>query len=1315
MIESDHSSDPPRFSQGDISLQQSNKGDRNQTIGQVLGGMVVYVSGGQAIFNSGSQGQEPAAKPSASTIGPNPYRGLMAFQETDGDRFFGREKQIGDLWSKLRDLHEAESAIRLLPIYGPSGSGKSSLARAGLIPELARHPIPGCDRARVAILVPGTHPLEALATVLARIATNDPIPVEKSEEFERVLKKVNDAGHYDGLRRIANALPDITISPLIVLVDQFEEIYTLCETQEERDAFVEALLCAAGDRAKRVTVIVTLRSDFLGETQKHPVLNELFAEQGFLVRSMKVDELREAIAKPAELAGYPLDQATVDLLIKETEGREGALPLLQFALTRIWEGLSKGKKPAETLEEIGGVGGALAGEAQRIYDSISPDEQAIARRVFLGLVQLGEGTRDTRRRAAVENLVSHQDDLAQVQRVLNRFTDPGARLITCLARGNRTEAEVTHEALFDHWQELNQWLDQSRDDLRFQRQLEESARHWDQNGRPDGSLWRSPDLDFLVHYHQRRGEDLTPLQLTFFRASQQAETNRNQLRRMGITGLVAGIMLTTSLSVLALAQLQQAERRRAEQLATTAKLIIEAQPLEGSLNAIAAEGLSRFPLVRFPGYSPSSVQEGLLDASQKSREKNSLRHQDRIWNASFSPDGQLILTASDDQTAKLWDLQGNLIATLLGHQDVVWNAKFSSDGQTILTYSPDQTAKLWNLQGNLITTLSGHQGEVSNANFSPDGQLIITASNDRTAKLWDLQGNLITTLLDHEDTVTSARFSPDGQFILTASYDKTAKLWDLQGNLITTLLGHSDVVWDAYFTPDSQSILTTSWDKTAKLWDSQGNLITNFSGHEEVVYGASFSPDGQYILTRSKDSTARLWDLQGNLISILTGHQDTVRSASFNPRDGQSILTASSDQTVKLWDLKGQLITTFYGHKDTVYSASFSSDGQSVITASRDQTAKLWDLQGNLVTTFSAYQDVIDASFSPDGKFILTTQDQTAKLWDLQGNLITTLAGHQDVVSSASFSFDGQSVLTASWDYEAKLWGLQGNLIKTLSSHQDAIYSASFSPDDQSIVTASLDQTAKLWDLQGRLIKTFSGHENAIYKVVFSPDGQSVLTASADTTAKLWDIQGNIMKTLEGDQSAVNIAVFSPDGQNILATSRSGMMKLWDHRGNFITSFTGHQAQINNVSFSPTNGHSFLTASSDRTARLWNLQGKLITIFSGHQDVVFDARFSPDGQFVITASWDGTAKIWDLEGNLIATLFGHKDRVNSARFSPDGKSVLTASRDGTAQLWKVWEINRDSLLQKLCDRLQYHPALTQPQTDVAHEAKRTCERYAWED
>ena len=565
---------------GDIVAGDKTTIDRNVNI---LGNLVIYLS---------SRPEEPAAQPTKTEIGPNPYKGLSAFSENDVDRFFGRETLIGQLWERYRDLHElsptrVEGKIRLLAIIGPSGSGKSSVARAGLLPELARRPLPGRQRARVVVLTPGSHPIRSLAAILARIATNDPTPVAKTREFEGELRMTSrlrstsgatptsvisdiersrDVEGFDGLSRIAAVLPDIVTAPLVILVDQFEEVYSLCQDVEERGCMINNLLTAAADSAGHVSVILTLRSDFLGHTQSHPDLNHAIAAQGVIVPVMNDAELRQAIAKPAELAGHPLEAATIDLLIAQSAGREGALPLLQFALTRIWEGLAAGVAPAETLQRIGGVGGALAGEAQRLYDKLTDADKAIARRAFLALVQLGEGVQDTRRRAAVPEMIAHGEDPDHVAEVLRVFAQPGARLVSLSADPQSgVTAEVTHEALLAHWTSLKDWLDNSRDDLRFQRHVAEDAQYWRKQGQPEGLLWRPPDLDLLRKFHARAGKDMTPIQIQFFQASARREQHAQWIKR----GAIAALLIFAALTGIAayFAVLSRNEARKQEQAA----------------------------------------------------------------------------------------------------------------------------------------------------------------------------------------------------------------------------------------------------------------------------------------------------------------------------------------------------------------------------------------------------------------------------------------------------------------------------------------------------------------------------------------------------------------------------------------------------------------------------------------------------------------------------------------------------------------------------------------------------------------------------
>jgi hypothetical protein len=539
------------------SIRQTLDQNQGQVIAQMVGGLAV---GQLTVYLSQVQTATTESTPPSVELGQNPYQGLLTFRETDGDRFFGRSLQIEQLWQRFQQLHGDRSTIRILPIYGPSGSGKSSLARAGLIPALGKKPLPGCDRARVVVLTPGNHPLEALATVLARIATHDPMPVAKTREFKEELLQSNSQQEFDGLRRIANAFPDISHSPLIVLVDQFEEIYTLCTDETKRHAFVENLLCAASDRAQRVSVILTLRSDFLGATQKHPRLNKLFSSQGFLVPIMQPEELAIAITEPAKRAGYTLDKAIVQWLIEETQDREAALPLLQFALTQIWEGLRNGVDPADTLQQIGGVGGALANEAKRLYHSLTSEQQQVARCIFLALVQINEDNKSTRRRAAISELITGDSSEVLVRDVIDRFARPGVWILVMSSNEQQIEMlEVAHEALIRNWTELQEWLKEHWITLRQKRRIEQAAIEWREKKKSKDYLLQGRSLrdarDFMKAHKNNSETTLSDLATKYVSLSQKKQWQEltKQILTMFIVPIGVLSPIVVHLSVLLMA------------------------------------------------------------------------------------------------------------------------------------------------------------------------------------------------------------------------------------------------------------------------------------------------------------------------------------------------------------------------------------------------------------------------------------------------------------------------------------------------------------------------------------------------------------------------------------------------------------------------------------------------------------------------------------------------------------------------------------------------------------------------------------------
>jgi WD40 repeat protein/uncharacterized protein YjbI with pentapeptide repeats/Cdc6-like AAA superfamily ATPase len=615
-------------------------------------------------------------------------------------------------------------------------------------------------------------------------------------------------------------------------------------------------------------------------------------------------------------------------------------------------------------------------------------------------------------------------------------------------------------------------------------------------------------------------------------------------------------------------------------------------------------------------------------------------------------------------------------AIYTGHSSLVNSCTFSTDGLSILSASCDNSLKLWDaVTGICILTFSGHTDWVNGCAFSPDGTLIFSASSDKSLKLWDVaSGQCILTFTGHTDWVNGCTFSPDGLRLLSASWDKTLKLWDtVSGNCILTLSGHFDSVRNCAFNPDGGYILSASKDDSLKLWDAiSGHCILTFYGHANSVNDCTFSPDGTRILSASSDKSLKLWDAaSGQCILTLSGHADSVNGCAFSP-DGTRILSASSDKSLKLWDAaSGQCILTLSGHANSVNDCAFSPNGLQLLSASFDQSLKLW----NTITSFSIltiwghFVSVNGCAFSPDGTRILSASyDKSLKLWDAaSGQCILTLSGHADSVNGCAFSPDGTRILSASSDKSLKLWdAASGQCILTLSGHADSVNGCAFSPDGTRILSASSDKSLKLWDAaSSHCILTLSGHADSVNGCAFSPDGTRILSASSDKSLKLWDAaSSHCILTLSGHADSVNGCAFSPDGTRMLSASYDKSLKLWDAAsGQCILTLSGHADWVTANVFSP-NGLHILSASWDNTLKLWDtVSGTCILTLSGHTDSVNDCAFSPDGEYILSGSSDKTIKLWDANsGHCLMTMANLPDN-ETASWSETELKLLSASSE----------------------------------------------------
>jgi WD40 repeat protein len=1129
---------------------------------------------------------------------PCPYRGLFAFREEDARFFFGREQVTQELLVAVKQKP-------LVAVIGASGSGKSSVVFAGLIP-LLRQKLPGGDFTVQAALTPeivsfrpGNNPFAALATELERcFPISDLISslleghgdraatVDSSTNAVKLEQRLRQ--DYQGLTNLIQQFGQQQSGMHLVLIaDQFEELYTLCP-EIDRQPFLDTLLNAVKS-APAFTLILTLRADFCGHALAYRPLSDALQGAIQTLGPMNPEELQSAIEKPAAQLQVRLEHGLIQKLIHAMNEQSGRLPLLEFALTQLWSNQQSGWLTNQAYNEIGGVEEALANHAELVYAQLNDEDQRRSQQVFIQLVQPGTGTDDSRRLATRDNVMPESWGL------VNRLASARLVVTNCNPSTGEETVEIVHEALIRGWKRLRNWMQMDGEFRLWQEQLRAVKRHWENSDRDADSLLRGKALADADYWQQRRREELSLAEQTFIQQSLALRDrdlkSQNRRQKLAICGLSGGLIAALMLTAATGWQWRQSQMREIEALSKSSEALFATnKKLEALVEAIRAKR-SFQKLMGQDSATQTTLDLMLNQATYGLVEYNRLPGKiDGVKGVSFSPDGQIIASIPENNTIKLWHINGKSKATLIGHSDAINSLSFSPDGQTIASAANDKTIRLWNTNGTLLKTIDAHSAEVTSVSFSPNGQMIASAANDKTIKLWNTNGTLLKTIDVHSAEVTSVSFSPDGQMIASAANDKTIKLWNTNGTLLNTIEGHSAEVTSVSFSPDGQMIASAANDKTIKLWNTNGTLLKTIDAHSAEVTSVSFSPDGKTIASASADKTVKVWRNDGTLITTLEGHGDIVWGVTFSP-DGKTIASASWDATVRLWHYKSPLLTILSGHDAGITGVSFSPNGKTVATASDDKTVKLWTIDGTLLKTLEGHPSRVYAvSFSPDGQTIASaSDDKTIKLWKLNGTLLKTLTGHNMAVWDVKFSPDGQTIASASDDKTIKLWKLDGTLLKTLTGHQGTVFKAIFSPDGQTIISVSKDKTVKLWNLNGVLLKTIQAHDGTIPGLAINPNGQIMASASKDRTIKLWHLDGRLLKEIQAHDAMVQALDFSPDGQKIASFSVDSTVKLWSHDGSLLKTFKRHGAAVWGGEYSP-NGQIVASASADNNVILWNLK-----------------------------------------------------------------------------------------------------------------------------
>lgn len=1080
----------------------------------------------------------------------SPYRGLYAYGAADAEWFFGRDELAVRL---LRTAAARLSRSGPLIVAGASGVGKSSLLQAGLLPRIARGElgVAGSAAWPQIVLTPGNDPLGALATALARQSSAD------AETMRSLLTG-------DQPEQVLAHLPR---QRAVLVVDQFEELFTLETAEGTRTAFLRALAALAAPRL--ALVLIAVRSDFYGVCTDHPWLATGETE---FVRPMTHDQLRSLIVGPAEAAGLAVDPELTEVILGDlnahpaTRRRSAVLPLLSHALLATWQRHSGRRLTVADYLGTGRVDGAIASTAEDVHRQLAPAGQGELRRILVELVNVADDLPEDTRRVVDRTALALDGPAAAVLNALVR-----ARLVTVgrETSDDRDTVQISHEALLEAWPRLAAWIEEDRQGLLIRQRLQRSAAEWAAVAPRDDSLLYQGSRLAAVENQAASARYLSRAEREFLAACRRLAHRRSRRLWQVITALTVLLLLSGVVTAYAFQQRDVAEEQRAR--AVTEQTRAVSQKLAAQAGAVDEQPLSLLLSLESLRLAPSDQARATLLRGILDPRRNTVKltgHIAPVHAVALSPDGRTVVSAGDDRTIRRWNTATGAPVgpPLVGHSGSVEGLVISPDGRTIVSSSDDRTIRRWDATTGkpLGLPLRGHEKEVKSVGISPDGRMIVSAAMDRTVRRWraDTGAPVGRPLHGHTDSVWSVAFGQDGRTIVSGGYDGTVRRWDARTGeqLGPPLRGHTGPVVDVAVDIRHSLLVSAGEDGTVRRWDAitGASLGDPLRGHTHRVEAVAITPDGRTIISGGRDRTLRFWDAETGRArgEPLAGHNDQVRFVAVGG-DGLLVATASRDQTVRLWQsAAGPAIgPALRGVDDQFVRVALAPDRSMIVSGHTDGSVRRWDATtgapiGEPLTGHR--KQVRSVVFSPDGRVIMTaSQDATIRRWDAATGAPVgePLTGHDEEVDTIAVSPDGRMIASTGWDHTVRRWNAATGMAigGPLTGHNSDVIDVRFSPDGGTIVSGGRDGVRR-WDAAtglpvGDLLPT----AGPVEALVLSPDGRTIAAVDGRTLRR-WDARTGeplgAPRTTRGD-TFVRLA-FGSDGRSIVTAARNGTVEQWD-------------------------------------------------------------------------------------------------------------------------------------------------------------------------